>query len=319
MATLKPIHAAAIERLRKYVPPPTQYYSLPVSRRAAVLILLYADAQGELRVVLTMRATTLSSYAGQAALPGGKADDLTETPFQTARREAFEEIGLPLSDDKLPKPFRIEHLCQLPTNFARTELGVRPCVAFLSPHPDWPKDKPVPNVEETLIPRLDAREVAAVFTAPLHNFLKEKLESDTNEERWYDGLWMDWNHTRWRFHNFYVPVAGQRVAWASPTSTSSPAVGSTSLPYRDIPRSAKVAAKEVEETTKRFRVFGMTGRIMVDAARVAYGEAPGFEHTMHLGDEDMIGNMLKEGRLGPLLRKRPGDHEDGDAAAAAKI
>jgi 8-oxo-dGTP pyrophosphatase MutT (NUDIX family) len=255
--------------------------------------------------------------AGQAALPGGKADDLSETPFQTARREAFEEIGLPLTDSKLPPPFRIEHLCQLPTNFARTELGVRPCVAFLSPHPDYPKDKPIPSVEGTLIPRLDAREVAAVFTAPLYNFLKEKDPSDTPEHRWYEGLWMDWNSTRWRFHNFYVPVAGQRVAWALPTSTS-PAVGSSSLPYRDIPQAAN-AAREARDATKRFRVFGMTGRIMVDAARVAYDERPEFDVTEHLGDEDMIGKMLGEGRLGPLLRKRPGDHEDGDAAAAAKI
>jgi hypothetical protein len=52
---------AAIARLRTYVPPPTQYYSLPLARRAAVLILLYADKHGELRVVLTMRAKTLKS------------------------------------------------------------------------------------------------------------------------------------------------------------------------------------------------------------------------------------------------------------------
>ena len=37
-----------------------------------MLILLYADRHGDLRVVLTMRARTLSSYAGQAALPGGE-------------------------------------------------------------------------------------------------------------------------------------------------------------------------------------------------------------------------------------------------------
>jgi 8-oxo-dGTP pyrophosphatase MutT (NUDIX family) len=52
---------AAIARLRAYTPPPTNYFSLPLSRRAAVLVLLYADRRGELRVVLTMRAKTLSS------------------------------------------------------------------------------------------------------------------------------------------------------------------------------------------------------------------------------------------------------------------
>ena len=36
----------AIERLRNYVPPPTAYGDLPLSRRAAVLLLLYADSKG---------------------------------------------------------------------------------------------------------------------------------------------------------------------------------------------------------------------------------------------------------------------------------
>lgn len=51
----------AIDRLRNYVPPPTAYSQVPLSRRAAVLILLYADPNGNLRVVITMRAKTLSS------------------------------------------------------------------------------------------------------------------------------------------------------------------------------------------------------------------------------------------------------------------
>ena len=43
------------------MPPPTNYDLVPLSRRAAVLVLLYADPKGDLRVVLTMRAKTLSS------------------------------------------------------------------------------------------------------------------------------------------------------------------------------------------------------------------------------------------------------------------
>ncbi|KIW07469.1 uncharacterized protein PV09_01437 [Verruconis gallopava] len=333
MANLKPAHAAAIARLRSYVPPPTQYYSLPLTRRAAVLILLYADKHGELRVVLTMRAKTLKSYAGQAALPGGKADSLTETPFQTARREAYEEIGLPLSDNKLPAPYQIEELCQMPCNLARTELGVRPCVAYISPNPsyDWPKDKPIPSAEEVLLPRLDAREVAAVFSAPFHNFLRETDEriehrsTDAGEDvgaeatgfpaQWYQGMWTDWHESRWRMHNFYVPVAGQTVAWSKPQSSSSPALGSTSLPYRDLPRAA-TAVRQAKDTMKRFRVFGMTARILVDAARQAYDEEPEFEHNSHFGDEDMIGRLLRIGRLGPI--RKPGDEltkEDLEAAS----
>jgi hypothetical protein len=51
----------AIHRLRNYVPPPTAYDTVPLSRRAAVLLLLYADPQGDLRIVITIRAKTLRS------------------------------------------------------------------------------------------------------------------------------------------------------------------------------------------------------------------------------------------------------------------
>jgi len=56
---------AAIARLRAYKPPafPT-WDRLPVSRRAAVLVLLYADRRGDLRVVITMRASSLRSFSG---------------------------------------------------------------------------------------------------------------------------------------------------------------------------------------------------------------------------------------------------------------
>ena len=72
---------AAVARLRAFKPPPFPLWDrLPVSRRAAVLLLLYADKKGDLRVVITMRATTMRSFSGHAALPGGKADSKEETP-----------------------------------------------------------------------------------------------------------------------------------------------------------------------------------------------------------------------------------------------
>lgn len=44
-------------------------------------------------------------------------------------------------------------------------------------------------------------------------------------------------------------------------------------------------------------------RIMVDAARVAYGEEPEFEHNSHHGDEDLIGRLLRMGRLSEVRKK----------------
>lgn len=60
---------AAIARLRAYRPPPFPTWDrLPVSRRAAVLILLFADRRGDLRVVITMRAASLRNFSGMVTL-----------------------------------------------------------------------------------------------------------------------------------------------------------------------------------------------------------------------------------------------------------
>lgn len=72
---------AAINRLRAYKPPAFPLWDrLPIRMKAAVLILLYADRFGDLRVVITMRAASLRNFSGHAALPGGKADSINETP-----------------------------------------------------------------------------------------------------------------------------------------------------------------------------------------------------------------------------------------------
>lgn len=81
MSPLTAQSAAALARLRAYRPPPLPTWDrLPASRRAAVLLLLFADRRGDLRVVITMRAASLRNYSGHAAFPGGKADDVHETP-----------------------------------------------------------------------------------------------------------------------------------------------------------------------------------------------------------------------------------------------
>jgi 8-oxo-dGTP pyrophosphatase MutT (NUDIX family) len=203
---------------------------------------------------------------------------------QVARREASEEIGLPEDDYGLPKPFRIEQLCSLPPSLARTHLVVTPCVAFL--HADR-KDPGTgtPLVEESIIPRLDAREVAAVFSAPFYNFLKLKdLPPPPGQELpdgyWYDGSWLTWKEQPWRVHNFYVPVNNQKV----------------SRPRRGSAQSNLAEKLEEEaETEGRFKVWGMTARILVDAARVAYGEEPEMEHNQDYGDTNIIHLAADEG------------------------
>jgi 8-oxo-dGTP pyrophosphatase MutT (NUDIX family) len=227
---------------------------------------------------------------------------LTETPFQIARREAYEEIGLPLDESKLPSPFRIEHICQLPFNLAKTELAVRPCVAFLHSESggtdagadadadasDASNSRKSANVEETMIPRLDAKEVAAVFSAPFHNFLRDVDEPREGEripgkkEDWYQGAWTEWHESQWRIHNFYVPINNQMV---------------TKPRVRE--GDQKAIAERLEEDPARYKVWGMTARILVDAARLAYGEDPTFEVCFHpplyyMPSRDLFDSFPKE-------------------------
>lgn len=344
-----------------------------MTRRAAVLILLFADRKGDLKVVLTIRSaklknceqtittpthhtkTTTTVYAnapgdkdaGQAALPGGKADALSESPWETTRREAYEEIGLPTTDDNLPPGYSVEHLTELPANLAMTELGVRPCVAWLkhvrqeneNPGSDraWRSGDPDPSRD--ILPRIDAKEVAAMFTAPFENFLlaHDAEERDRAVEgNWYKGSWHSWHEEAWRMHQFFVPTVGRGSVFRSahPANTGLDAETAACSPVAPTPvlladlraseEKASATGGESMATEKshstltpplprrphtpspspsdalaqpRYRVFGMTARILVDAARVAYAREPEFEHNSHFGDEDMIARLMRIGRL----------------------
>ena len=64
-------------------------------RTAAVLLPVYRDAEGDLRVVLVVRADDGGMHGGQLGLPGGKPEPGDADLLATALREAEEEVGLP--------------------------------------------------------------------------------------------------------------------------------------------------------------------------------------------------------------------------------
>jgi 8-oxo-dGTP pyrophosphatase MutT (NUDIX family) len=106
---------------------PTQVDGPPTP--AAVLIALVERDHG-LSVILTRRADTLRRHTGQVALPGGRRDP-GETPWQTALREAHEEIGLePRFVDVvgLSTPYRTGtgHLITPVVGFVRPGFTLRP-------------------------------------------------------------------------------------------------------------------------------------------------------------------------------------------------
>ncbi|KAE9387749.1 WD40 repeat-like protein [Gymnopus androsaceus JB14] len=123
--------------------------NLAASRCAAVLVALFVGRPGNLS--LCRRASTLRSFAGDTSLPGGKMDPEDKTIEDTARREAFEEIGLPLDPSKAPL------LCMLEPFYVEKQLLVTPVVVLI--------------LDNTLQPILNSTEVTALFSHPLASFL----------------------------------------------------------------------------------------------------------------------------------------------------
>jgi 8-oxo-dGTP pyrophosphatase MutT (NUDIX family) len=86
LAGLHGIDAVTLSRHR--MPPPAH------GRRSAVLILFGDDPVHGHDVLLTERASTLRSHAGQVSFPGGRTDPDDADAVATALREAEEETGL---------------------------------------------------------------------------------------------------------------------------------------------------------------------------------------------------------------------------------
>ena len=80
-----------LHRVRGYSPRPLETErSFP---EAAVLVPITRSDEPEL--VLTLRASGLSTHSGEVAFPGGRRDPEDRDLVDTALREAEEEIGLP--------------------------------------------------------------------------------------------------------------------------------------------------------------------------------------------------------------------------------
>jgi 8-oxo-dGTP pyrophosphatase MutT (NUDIX family) len=65
--------------------------------QAAVLVPLYEDDAGDVRLVLTKRHDWMRTHAGDVVFPGGKIDDEDEGPIAAALREAWEEVRIPVA------------------------------------------------------------------------------------------------------------------------------------------------------------------------------------------------------------------------------
>jgi 8-oxo-dGTP pyrophosphatase MutT (NUDIX family) len=119
-----------------------------------VPLLRAADADST-SVVLTRRRADLRSHAGEISFPGGRQDPEDADLFETALREAEEEIGLPRDSVSL-----IGELPATPT-FA-TNYVIHPYVGAVVPPARW---QPSP------------REVDAVLELPLAALARAKTRT----------------------------------------------------------------------------------------------------------------------------------------------
>jgi 8-oxo-dGTP pyrophosphatase MutT (NUDIX family) len=145
-----------LESWRPPEPPPSEHAP------AAVLAPLIERPEG-LSLLLTVRTRHLRKHAGQIALPGGRSEP-GERPWETALREAHEEVGLdPALVDVagLSDPF-----------WARTGYLITPVVGFVRP-------------DLTLMP--NPEEVEDVFEVPF-DFIMDAANHQIVMREFADGV-----------------------------------------------------------------------------------------------------------------------------------
>jgi 8-oxo-dGTP pyrophosphatase MutT (NUDIX family) len=144
----------ALQRLQRRLPSLTARWAGAMNDaahpQAAVLVALTQEA--EPHILLGRRADHLPLHPGEVAYPGGKREAIDDSPWQTATREAMEEVGLAKSE--------LQALGEMPPLLTRTGFEVTPCIASLPPGPD-------------LV--VDPAEFDSAFFAPLSTFADAKL------------------------------------------------------------------------------------------------------------------------------------------------
>ena len=118
--------------------------------QAAVLVALTDKMAPE--VLLGRRAKHLPLHPGEVAFPGGKRESVDATPWDTALREAHEEVQMPQT--------QVGPLGELPALITRTGFEVHPCIG---------------RVPAGLDLVVDPREFDSVFHQPLEVFADSGL------------------------------------------------------------------------------------------------------------------------------------------------
>lgn len=124
----------------------------PNYRQSAVALIFYPE-NAVIKSILTQRPNYEGAHGGQISFPGGKRDDTDPNLEFTARREAFEEINLPIEAGI--------YLGKM------SEIYIPPSNFLVEPHLFYVNHLP------PLIP--DEREVASIIHFNIHDLLEPAI------------------------------------------------------------------------------------------------------------------------------------------------
>jgi 8-oxo-dGTP pyrophosphatase MutT (NUDIX family) len=117
---------------------------------SAVLILFFSEG-GVLKICLTQRAAQMKHHPGQISFPGGRNEPHEKTAYETALREASEEIGINIREIKL-----VGYLSEI--HLPVSNFIVQPVVA-------WSDTVPVFAINHFEVERL--------IVLPVENFMRK--------------------------------------------------------------------------------------------------------------------------------------------------
>lgn len=162
-----------LRRISSYTPGTLQT-NAPFPEAAVLLPITRSEAP---ELVLTLRASGLSTHGGEVAFPGGRRDPDDPDLVFTALREAEEEIGLP--------PGLVEILGPLTPQISKHRIKVTPYVGVI---PDFVEYRP------------NDGEIAAVFSVPLE-FFRQDVREHTHR---IDFQGLSWYVPSYRFGEYKI-------------------------------------------------------------------------------------------------------------------
>ncbi|HEX4182394.1 MAG TPA: CoA pyrophosphatase [Caulobacteraceae bacterium] len=168
---------------------------------AAVLVPLVEHEEG-VTVLLTRRADTLRNHTGQVAFPGGRCEP-GELPWETALREAHEEVGL--------EPSHVT-IAGLSSGYqTRTGFDITPVVAFVRPGFAL-----VPNPDEVA----DVFETPFAFLMDPNNHERRFLEQAEGLRRYFYAMTYE-DRTIWGVTAGMLRVLYERL-YGAPSEAADP-------------------------------------------------------------------------------------------------